>query len=159
MLLDRLNRKRVMIASDLIRAVLALGFILTIHRHDTWLLYFLSALLMFASPFFTSGRSSILPSIATQDELHTANSLTQTTGWTTLTIGTFLGGASVASFGYEWAFVGNALSFVVLRDLHLAAVPARTTVSGRGANRSPKPTWCGRGTNTPKVCATCRRIR
>src|SRR5271166_5418731 len=42
--LDRLNRKRVMIASDLIRAVLAFGFILTIHRHDTWLLYFLSAL-------------------------------------------------------------------------------------------------------------------
>ena len=95
-LLDRLNRKHVMIASDLIRAVLALGFILTIHRHDTWLLYFFSALLMFASPFFTSGRSAILPSIATEDELHTANSLTQTTGWTTLTIGTFLAGASVA---------------------------------------------------------------
>jgi len=102
-----------MIASDIIRAVLAAGFILTIHRHDTWLLYFFSALLMFASPFFTSGRSSILPSIATRDELHTANSLTQTTGWTTLTIGTFLAGASVAQFGYQWAFVGNALSFVV----------------------------------------------
>jgi MFS family permease len=110
--LDRLNRKQVMIASDIVRAVLALGFILTIDRHDTWLLYFFSALLMFASPFFTSGRSAILPSIATKDELHTANSLTQTTGWMTLTIGTFLGGASVAQFGYQWAFVGNALSFV-----------------------------------------------
>ncbi len=51
-LLDRLDRKRVMIASDVIRAVLALGFILTIHRHDTWMLYAFSALLMFASPFF-----------------------------------------------------------------------------------------------------------
>ncbi|HVN06127.1 MAG TPA: MFS transporter [Bryobacteraceae bacterium] len=112
-LLDRLDRKRVMIASDLIRAVLAAGFILTIHRHDTWLLYLFSALLMFASPFFTSGRSSILPSITTKEELHTANSLTQTTGWTTLTIGTFLAGASVASFGYQWAFIGNALSFVI----------------------------------------------
>ncbi len=111
--LDRLNRKHVMIASDLIRAALALGFILTIHRHDNWLLYLFSALLMFASPFFTSGRSAILPSIATRDELHTANSLTQTTGWMTLTIGTFLGGASVASFGYKWAFLGNALSFFI----------------------------------------------
>ena len=37
--LDRLNRKQVMIASDLIRAVVALGFILTIGRGDTWLLY------------------------------------------------------------------------------------------------------------------------
>src|SRR5580658_6852986 len=112
-LLDRLDRKRVMIASDAVRAIVALGFIFAIQRHSTWLLYFLSALLMFASPFFTSGRSAILPSIATPDELHTANSLTQTTGWTTLAIGTFLAGASVASFGYQWAFVGNALSFVV----------------------------------------------
>jgi MFS family permease len=112
-LLDRMNRKHVMIASDSIRAVLAALFILTIHRHDTWLLYAFSALLMFASPFFTSGRSAILPSIASKDELHTANSLTQTTGWTTLTVGTFLGGASVASFGYQWAFIGNALSFVI----------------------------------------------
>jgi MFS family permease len=111
--LDRLDRKRVMIASDLIRMVVALGFILTVRYPETWLLYVLSGLLMFASPFFTSGRSSILPVIATREELHTANSLTQTTQWTTLTIGTFLAGASVTHFGFEWAFVGNALSFAV----------------------------------------------
>jgi MFS family permease len=111
-LLDRLDRKRVMIASDLIRAVVALGFILTVHHHQTWLLYLLSGLLMFASPFFTSGRSAILPTIANKEELHTANSLTQTTQWTTLTIGTFLAGASVMQFGYTGAFCGNALSFL-----------------------------------------------
>lgn len=111
--LDRLDRKRVMIASDVVRAIVALCFIFTIRGHDTWLLYVLSALLMFASPFFTSGRSAILPSIATADELHTANSLTQTTQWTTLTIGTFLAGASVMQFGYAGAFVGNSLSFVI----------------------------------------------
>src|SRR5438270_8025405 len=110
--LDRLDRKKIMIASDLIRAVVALGFILAVPRHDTWLLYLLSALLMFASPFFTSGRSAILPTIASKEELHTANSLTQTTQWTTLTVGAFLGGTSVMQFGYEWAFAFNALSFV-----------------------------------------------
>ncbi len=112
-ILDRLDRKRVMMASDLIRAFVALGFILTLRRTDTWLLYLLSGLLMFASPFFTSGRAAILPSIASKEDLHTANSLTQTTQWTTLTIGTFLGGASVTQFGYEWAFVGNSLSFFI----------------------------------------------
>ena len=111
-LLDRLDRKRVMILSDLVRAVLALGFILTLKWPVIWLLYVFSGLLMFASPFFTSGRASILPTIATREELHTANSLTQTTQWTTLTIGTFLGGASVVQFGYEWAFLFNALSFL-----------------------------------------------
>ena len=58
--LDRLARKRIMIASDLIRAVLALAFVLTIHQPRPWLLYLLSAALMFASPFFTSGRAARL---------------------------------------------------------------------------------------------------
>src|SRR5579862_1170423 len=110
--LDRLDRKRIMIVSDLVRAVVALGFILAISRKDSWLLYILSALLMFASPFFTSGRSAILPTIASKEELHTANSLTQATQWTTVTIGSFLGGASVTQFGYRWAFLFNALSFL-----------------------------------------------
>jgi MFS family permease len=112
-LLDRFDRKRIMIASDLTRGVIALGFILAIGYKQTWLLYLLSALLMLASPFFTSGRSAILPSIATDEELHTANSLTQTTGWMTLAVGAFFGGTTVAAFGYQLAFVFNSLSFFV----------------------------------------------
>jgi MFS family permease len=110
-LLDRFDRKRLMIASDLTRGVIALLFILAIPPGRTWLLYLLSGALMFASPFFTSGRASILPTIATKDELHTANSLTQLTQWTTVTIGSFLGGASVSQFGYKLAFLFNAFSF------------------------------------------------
>ena len=111
-LLDRVDRRRIMIFSDLIRAILALAFIFAIAPGRTWLLYVLSGALMFASPFFTSGRSSILPIIASTAELHTANSLTQLTQWSAITIGAFLGGTSVASFGYKLAFVFNALSFV-----------------------------------------------
>jgi MFS family permease len=125
--LDRLDRKRVMIASDLVRAVVALCFILTVSRTDTWLVYLLSALLMVASPFFTAGRASILPAITTKEELHTANSLTQTTQWTTLTIGTLLGGVSVAQFGYKLAFAGNALSFLIS-----ALCISRLFLPGRG---------------------------
>ena len=103
-LLDRMDRKRLMITSDLVRAVIALLFIFGIPAGRTGLLYLLSGCLMFASPFFTSGRAAILPSIASKDELHTANSLTQLTQWTTLVIGAFLGGTSVAGFGYTLAF-------------------------------------------------------
>src|SRR5215472_7643237 len=63
-LLDRMDRKRIMVASDLIRSIIALAFILTIHQPRPWLLYALSAVLMFASPFFTAGRAAILPAIA-----------------------------------------------------------------------------------------------
>ncbi|MGA3090392.1 MAG: MFS transporter [Terriglobales bacterium] len=110
-LLDRFDRKRIMISSDLIRAVVALGFILTLTAHRIWILYLCSALLMVASPFFTAGRSAILPTIANREEIHTANSLTQTTQWMTLTLGAFLA-ATVIGVGYKWAFAFNALSFV-----------------------------------------------
>jgi MFS family permease len=110
-LLDRLDRRQIMIASDLIRGILALAFVFTIRQPRPWLLYALSAGLMFASPFFTAGRAAILPTIATKGELHAANSLTQTTQSATLTIGTLLAGFSAARFGYHWAFVINSLSF------------------------------------------------
>ncbi|HJS73361.1 MAG TPA: MFS transporter [Vicinamibacteria bacterium] len=111
--LDRWDRRTVMIASDLARAVVAAAFLLTLVHPSNALLYVLSGLLMFASPFFTAGRSAILPAIASRDELHTANSLTQTTQWMTLTVGAFAAGNAVAFFGYPWAFVLNAASFVV----------------------------------------------
>jgi hypothetical protein len=82
---------------------------------------------MRASPFFTSGRASILPAIATREELHTANSLTQTTAWTTLALGALLGGTSVAGFGYKWAFFVNSLSFLVS-----ALCISRLFLPGRG---------------------------
>jgi MFS family permease len=110
--LDRLDRRKVMIASDLVRALIALGFILTIGQSNNTMLFVLSALLMFASPFFTSGRNAILPVVAKGEELTPANALTQTTAWATTGIGAFLGGTSVAAFGYEGAFLINALSFL-----------------------------------------------
>jgi MFS family permease len=111
-LLDRMDRKRIMIISDLLRASIAMAFIFGIPQGRTWLLYVLSGALMFASPFFSSGRAAILPTIATKHELHSANSLTQLTQWTTLTLGSFLGGTSVTQFGYKLAFVFNAFSFL-----------------------------------------------
>ena len=47
-MLDRFDRKRIMIASDLARAVIALGFIVALRQQQVWLLYAFSALLMVA---------------------------------------------------------------------------------------------------------------
>jgi MFS family permease len=130
--LDRYDRKRIMVASDVIRAAVALAFVLTLRYREPWLLYALSALLMFASPFFTSGRAAILPSIASPEELHAANSLTQTTQWATLTAGTILGGLSTARLGYQWAFILNALSFL------FSALAISRLGTGRGGFRATR---------------------
>jgi MFS family permease len=131
-LLDRFDRRRIMIASDLVRFVVALAFLFTLREPRPWLLYALSALLMFASPFFTSGRAAILPAIVTPAELHAANSLTQTTQWATLTLGTMLAGWSAAKLGFAWAFIINALSF-----LFSAAAIARLRVPGGFRAQAP----------------------
>ena len=130
-LLDRMDRRRMMILSDAARAVIALGFLLCLRYPSHWLLYLMSGLLMFASPFFTSGRAAILPVIASKEELHTANSLTQTTQWVNLAIGSMLGGASVMKLGYMWAFLFNSLSFVV----SAACIYALHTPNGFKARR------------------------
>jgi MFS family permease len=54
----------------------------------------------------------MLPAIANARELHTANSLTQTTQWATQTVGTLLAGFTAAKFGYAWAFGFNGASFL-----------------------------------------------
>jgi len=133
--LDRMDRQRMMVLSDVMRAVVAVGFGFCLLYPKIWLLYLLSALLMFASPFFTSGRASILPAIASRQELHTANSLTQTTQWTTLALGTMMGGMSVTQLGYEWAFLFNAPVLRVLGCLHQpVAHGERFPAAGPGVN-------------------------
>src|SRR5438132_3253742 len=72
-LLDRLDRKRIMIASDVVRALIALAFVLTIDQPRPWLLYALSAGLMFASPFFTAGGAGMLPTLVRALELHSGD--------------------------------------------------------------------------------------
>ena len=54
-LLDRWDRKKIILATDLFRGVVAATFVLAVMPERTWLLYPLSALLWFAAPFFTSG--------------------------------------------------------------------------------------------------------
>ena len=137
MVLDRFDRRRIMLASDLIRAVVVLAFIVTVRHPSAWLLYTLSGLLMFVSPFFSSGRAAILPAIASNEELHTTNSLTQTTQWATLTAGTMLAGLAVARLGFAWAFALNSLSFVfsayaVWRNRFLIAARRASELSIQG---------------------------
>jgi MFS family permease len=111
-MLDRFDRRKIMIASDLVRVVIALLFLLVSHTRDNRMLYVLSALLMIASPFFSAGRGAILPTIAGGEQLSTATSLTQTTMWCTTAVGAWLAGRSVDGFGFGFAFALNAFSFL-----------------------------------------------
>jgi len=115
--LDRLNRKKVMVAADLIRAVLALGFLLIRTPGDIWMAYFFSAALIAVSAFFQPAVNAIIPQITTRRELIAANGLSNATFGLMMAVGAALGGVVSGWLGPQAAFVINSLSYLMSAGL------------------------------------------
>jgi predicted MFS family arabinose efflux permease len=124
---DRIDRRRVMIAGDVIRgaamaAVAALAFA---HVLELWHLVALVALYAGGDALFAPAFSAIVPDLVPQDELVEANSLEQFAGPAMLQLaGPAIGGAVVAGLGTASAFAIDSASFVV-SGLALAMIRPR----------------------------------
>ena len=81
---DRFDRKKVMIAADLGRAVVVLGFLFIRRPEDAWLIYFLTVLQLVLSTFFEPARAASIPSVVEPKDLLTASSVR--TGGASVTI-------------------------------------------------------------------------
>lgn len=112
-LADRFERRRVMIAADLLRAVTVLGFLLIREPDQLWLLYLLTASQFALSALFTPARSAVLANVVRPDELVPANALDSLTWSTMLAFGALLGGLFAAVFGLAESFILDAVTFVV----------------------------------------------
>ncbi|MCS7078550.1 MAG: MFS transporter [Chloracidobacterium sp.] len=112
MVADRFNRRHVMMAADLLRAIIVLGFLLIDRPERLWLIYVLSALQFSLAAFFEPARQALIPSVARPEELITANQLTSITWSFTLGLGGFLGGVVADALGLTAAFLIDAASFL-----------------------------------------------
>src|SRR5512135_3055278 len=108
---DRLDRRKIMIAADTTRGLLALGMLLVRTPETIWLLYVFSALLVAFASFFGPALSSALPHLVRDDELISANALSSATWGLMLAVGAAVGGVVIAAFGRDVAFVVNSASF------------------------------------------------
>lgn len=109
---DRLRRKHVMIAADLLRAVVVLGVMLVRTPAMVWLVYPLLFLETIGWAFFEPGRTAVVPSVTGEDDVILANTLMASTWSFCLAIGSALGGAVAALLGRDAVFILNALSFL-----------------------------------------------
>lgn len=109
---DRISRKRIMVTADLVRAFLALGFLLIHRREQVWLAHVFIAALMAFSAFFSAAKKASLPNLVERRHLLVANALSASTTATTIALGSAIGGIVSAGLGREFAFVINALSFL-----------------------------------------------
>lgn len=110
---DRVKRKYVMIAADLIRFVIVLAMLLVRSRSMVWLVYPLLLAETTMAAFFEPARSAVIPNIAEATDVLVANTLSSATWSMNLMIGASVGGVVAAFLGRDTAFVLNAVSFLV----------------------------------------------
>lgn len=109
---DRLRRKHVMIAADIVRFGIVLAMLLVRSRSMVWLVYPLLLAETTMAAFFEPARSSVIPNIASADEVLVANTLSSATWSVNLLMGAAVGGVVAALFGRDTVFILNAFSFL-----------------------------------------------
>jgi MFS family permease len=109
---DRFSRRSIMIAADIMRAVVVLGFLLIRRPDQMWLVYVLTVLQLGFSTFFEPAKTAVIPSIVSDRELVPANAIAAVTWSVMLTLGAAIGGFVAGLFGTNAAFVLDSLTFV-----------------------------------------------
>ncbi len=109
---DRFSRRSIMIAADLLRAVVVLGFLFIRRPDQMWLVYLLTVLQLTFSAFFEPAKTAVIPSIVSDRELVSANAIASVTWSAMLTLGAAMGGFVAGAFGTNAAFVLDSLTFV-----------------------------------------------
>ncbi len=126
---DRVSRRRVMLVTDLFRAVVVLGMLLVETREQIWLLFVLLASEVATAAFFESARTAVIPTMVAGEEISTANAVASTTWSVTVTVGAAIGGFAVAFLGRDAVFLMNSGTFLLsaffiyrmqIRETHLA---------------------------------------
>jgi MFS family permease len=125
---DRYNRKRILIATDILRAMILFCFLFVRDAGDIWLLYTLTGIQFCISGFFFPARNAILPDIVSARELGTANAISSATWSVMLAFGAALGGVVSGVWGIYPAFVIDGLTFlasaICIAQLKLQVSPA-----------------------------------
>jgi predicted MFS family arabinose efflux permease len=121
LLADRLDRRRLMVACDVVRAGLCLGFLLVREEQTIWVAFALLAAISSFSAAFDPASSAALPNVVEPEDLGPANALSGSVWGTMLAVGSALGGIVAATLGRQAAFGIDAASFA-LSAILIAAV-------------------------------------
>jgi MFS family permease len=118
-LADRFDRRRLIVAADLLRVPVALAFLLVGEPGTLWIAFTAMALLSFGAAVFEPTSSASLPNLVEPEELGEANVLIGSAWGTMLAVGAAIGGLVATVFGREVTFVLNAASFAASAALIL----------------------------------------
>ncbi len=120
---DRMDRRLLMIASDVLRTLVVLCFLLINESNWFWLTYVLIVIQSSIGAIFEPARSAFVPSVVAGSDLVIANMLSSVTWSVMLSVGAILGGLVAGAFGTSTAFVVDALSFLLSAAFLLSIQP------------------------------------
>jgi MFS family permease len=110
-LVDRFDRKWIMITADLVRAVLVFLIPFLVPLNIIWL-YIIVMLSSAVGQFFDPAHESVLPEVASERELAAANSLMAISAFGSTAIGFAASGLIASAGNINWAFYLDAVSFL-----------------------------------------------
>lgn len=112
-LVDRLNRKTIMIWSDLLRALLTVVLLLSPDQYLLKMIYIVVFLKSLIGIFFNPAFNSTIPSIIKKENLMSANSVFGVTGNILQFVTPFAGAALIAFSGARAVLLIDMISFIV----------------------------------------------
>jgi MFS family permease len=112
LLADRMNRKHIMVWSNVLQMFLALGFLAVDGPEDIPWMLGLSGIMMLLHGAYVTAERAALPNVVSKEELATANALDAASWSTALCLGAMLGGIVVEYFGTDAAFIIDAGTFL-----------------------------------------------
>lgn len=114
-IVDRSNRKVIMVSMDLVRGIgiLGLGFWSLSGDLPIWLIFAVSIVLSLAGTFFNPAIASVLPDLVPAKDLSRANSMQGMSDTGTSALGNPLGGLLYTLIGAPLLFVANGVSYLL----------------------------------------------
>ncbi len=113
-LADRFDRKRLLIVSDLLRALAVLGLLFTTRSPEYLPLVYVFVIIQFlVSSVFEPARNAIMPSILYRHQLVIGNTLSSVTWSAMLAIGAITGGLVAELFGTDIALLIDSGTFLL----------------------------------------------
>ena len=110
---DRFSRQRIMIVTDVLRALVVLGFLFVRRADQLWIIYVLTVFQLGLSTFFEPAKTAAIPSIVEDRELVAANAISSVTWSAMLTLGAAIGGVITGWFGTDVAFILDAATYLL----------------------------------------------
>lgn len=112
-IVDRVDRRRLLVGCDLVSAACALLLLLVRDAGTAWVAVAAIGGIAAAKAFTSPAAQAALPNLVEPGELRTANLLTGTVWGATLAVGAALGGLGAVVLGERACFVLDAVSFLV----------------------------------------------